>query len=37
MFRVLGAGIVTGSDKAERAVALSVSHGNDPEKECYIT
>lgn len=37
MFIVLGAGIVTGSDKAERAVALSVSHENDPEKECYIT
>lgn len=37
MFRVLGAGIVTGSDKAESAVALSVSHGNDLEKECYIT
>lgn len=37
MFRVLGAGTVTGSDKAESAVALSVSHGNDSEKECYIT
>lgn len=37
MFRVLVAGIVTGSDKAESAVALSVSHGNDPEKECCIT